>query len=109
MSGDAVNRRVTSLWPSSGRRRPRPRRARRSIAWPARPGTRGGNYAGELGKALDTIQKEIDESLAADEVLKAETVKDHDLSPGAVLEDAQLQTASASSLDRLWGGDKAKD
>jgi chromosome segregation ATPase len=61
-----------------------------------------GNFAGDLGKDLDTIQKEIDESLATVEVLGTESASAEVADPDALLKAGITGVGANKKLDSFW-------
>lgn len=61
-----------------------------------------GDFAGDLGRAMDTLQKEIDELQATSEVLGRPTEQGPALTPDEVLAGQQAEVSVRQQLDALW-------
>jgi hypothetical protein len=61
-----------------------------------------GDFAGGLGQAMDTLQKEIDELQATSEVLGRQPAAGPALTPDDVLAGQQAEVSLRQQLDSLW-------
>ncbi|MCY2991267.1 MAG: hypothetical protein NTY19_25845 [Planctomycetota bacterium] len=61
-----------------------------------------GDFAGDLGRAMDTLQKEIDELQATSEVLGKQPDQGPALTPDDVLAGQQAELSVQQQLDTLW-------
>ncbi len=69
-----------------------------------------GDFAGDLGQAMNTLQKEIDELQATSEVIGKEPDQGPALTPDDVLAGQQAEVSVRQQLDALWDApaEKAK-
>lgn len=61
-----------------------------------------GDFSGDLGRAMETLQKEIDELQATSEVLGQPTEQGPALTPDEVLAGQQAEVSVRQQLDALW-------